>query len=185
MATNLEQQTTTTTWVIDPSHSLVEFAVRHMMFTTVKGRFGALTGTIVEDQADLSRSSVEVTIQAESIDTRDEKRDGHLKSADFLHIEQHAALTFRSTRVEPQGGDRLLVHGDLTVRGTTRPVTLDVTRTGTGVNPWGQTVAGFSAETKINRKDFGLTWNVGLETGGVLVGDEVKIAIEIEAVKQA
>lgn len=185
MATTLEQQTTTTTWTIDPAHSLVEFSVRHMMFTTVKGRFGTLEGTIVEDAADPARSAVAVTIQAASIDTRDEKRDAHLRSADFLHVDEHATLTFKSTSVEPRGADHVLVHGDLTIRGTTRPVTLDVTRTGTGTSPWGTTVAGFSAETRINRKDFGLTWNVGLEAGGVLVGDEVKITIEVEAVKQA
>jgi polyisoprenoid-binding protein YceI len=184
MATNIQQQTATT-WTIDPSHSLVEFGVRHMMFTTVKGRFGALEGTIVEDDADPSRSSVQVTIQAASIDTRDEKRDAHLRSADFLDAENFPTLTFKSTSVEAKGTDHVLVRGDLTIRGTTRPVTLDVTRNGAGANPWGQTVAGFSAETKINRKDFGLTWNVGLEAGGVLVGDEVKIAIEIEAARQA
>jgi polyisoprenoid-binding protein YceI len=184
MATNVEQQTATT-WVIDPSHSLVEFGVRHMMFTTVKGRFSAVEGTIVEDDANPGRSSVQATIQAASIDTRDEKRDAHLRSADFLDAEHFPTLTFTSTGVESKGPNHVLVHGDLTIRGTTRPVTLDVTRNGVGANPWGQTVAGFSAETRINRKDFGLTWNVGLEAGGVLVGDEVKIAIEIEAAKQA
>ncbi|HWE60456.1 MAG TPA: YceI family protein [Chloroflexota bacterium] len=182
MATNLEQQTTT--WVIDPAHSLVEFSVRHMMFTTVKGRFGKIEGTIVEDNADPSRSSVNVTIEAESIDTRDDRRDTHLRSADFLHIDEHSTITFKSTRVEPKGNEHFLVHGDLTIRGATRPVTLDVTRNGTGTNPFGMTVAGFTAETKINRKDFGLVWNMGLETGGVLVGDEVKILIEVQAAKQ-
>jgi polyisoprenoid-binding protein YceI len=184
MATNLEQQTTTT-WTIDPAHSLVEFSVKHMMFTTVKGRFGSIEGTIVEDNTDLSRSTVEVTIHTDSIDTRNEQRDTHLKSPDFLHMQDHPTITFKSSSVEPVGGDQFKVRGTLTIRAISRPVTLDVTRNGTGKTPFGTEVAGFTAETKINRKEWGLTWNVGLEAGGVLVGDEIKVQIEIEAVKQA
>jgi polyisoprenoid-binding protein YceI len=183
MATSLEQQTTTT-WAIDPSHTLVEFGVRHMMFTTVKGRFTAVEGTIVEHLPSHALSSVEVTIQAASIDTRDEKRDAHLRSADFLDADNYPTLTFKSTSVEPRDSEHFVVRGMLTIRGTSQPVTLSVTRNGSGKSPWGTVAAGFSAETKINRKDFGLTWNVGLEAGGVLVGDEVKIQLEVEAIQQ-
>ena len=173
-----------TTWVIDSSHSLAEFAVKHMMFTTVKGRFGTVKGTIIENRANPAQSSVEATIDAASIDTRDEKRDAHLRSADFFEVEKYPTITFKSTRVEPKGANEFLVHGNLTIKETTRPIVLPVTRTGEGRNPWGQVAAGFTAETKINRKEFGLHWNVALETGGVLVGDEIRIAIEVEAVQQ-
>jgi polyisoprenoid-binding protein YceI len=174
----------TTTWAIDPSHSLVEFGVKHMMFATVKGRFTGVRGTINLDEADLSRSSVRVEIDAASIDTRDERRDAHLRSGDFFDAETYPVLTFKSTRVEPAGPDRLKVTGDLTIRGVTRQVTLDATINGRGVTPWGNEVAGYSAETQINRKDYGLNWNAALESGGVLVGDTVKIALEVEAGKQ-
>jgi polyisoprenoid-binding protein YceI len=184
MSTPTPTTAAVTTWQIDPKHSLVEFSVRHMMITTVRGRFATVSGTIIEHTADLSLSSVEVEIDVASIDTREDQRDGHLRSPDFFHAEQHPTITFKSTRVIPGRGDHFQVEGDLTVRGTTRPVTLDVERGGTGTNPWGAQVAGFSAETKINRKDFGLNWNVALEAGGVLVGDQVKINLEIEAVKQ-
>jgi polyisoprenoid-binding protein YceI len=177
--------TTVTTWQIDPKHSLAEFSVKHMMITTVRGRFGELSGTIVEDSADPSRSSVQVEIDAASVDTHEAQRDGHLKSPDFFHVEQFPVITFQSTKVIPGHGDHFQLVGDLTIRGTTRSVTLDVERTGTGTTPYGTTVAGFSAETKINRKDFGMTFNMALEAGGVMVGDQVKISIEIEAVKQA
>ena len=174
-----------TAWQIDPAHTLVEFSVKHMMFTTVKGRFGGVSGTIVEDVTDPSRSSVDVEIDAATIDTREEKRDAHLKSPDFLHAEAHPLITFKSTRVEKAGDDRLRVTGDLTIAGSTRSVVLDTTVNGRGVTPFGTTAAGFSAETSINRKDFGLNWNVALEAGGVLVGDQIKISLEIEAVKQS
>jgi polyisoprenoid-binding protein YceI len=184
MATPTQTTTTATTWQIDPKHSLVEFAVKHMMITTVRGRFGQVSGTIVEDSADFGRSSVQVEIDAASIDTREEQRDGHLKSPDFLHVQDFPAITFKSTAVIPGRGDQFQVVGDLTIHGVTRPLTLEAERTGTGTNPWGAQVAGFSAETKISRKDFGLSWNVALEAGGVLVGDQVKISLEIQAVKQ-
>jgi polyisoprenoid-binding protein YceI len=175
----------TTIWQIDPAHTLVEFAVKHMMFATVKGRFGGVHGTIVDDAAGPSRSSVEVEIDAASIDTREEKRDAHLRSPDFLDVQNHPTITFKSSRVEHAGQDRLRVVGDLTIHGTTREVVLDTTINGRGTNPFGLEVAGFTAETTINRRDFGLTWNVALEAGGVLVGDTVKILLEIEAVKQS
>jgi polyisoprenoid-binding protein YceI len=184
MALASETQTTTTTWQIDPKHSLVEFSTKHMMVTTVKGRFSAVSGTITLDEADISRSSVEASIDTDSIDTREEQRDGHLRSPDFLHAEQHPAITFKSTRVTPRGDDRIDVTGDLTIRGVMREVTLDTTLNGQRTSPYGSQVSGFTAETKISRKDFGLTWNVALEAGGFMVGDNIKIVLEIEAVKQ-
>lgn len=174
----------TSRWAIDPTHSAVEFAVKHMMFSTVKGRFADISGTIAVDAADLSRSSVQVTIGAASVDTHDEKRDGHLRSAEFFDVEQFPTLTFASTRVEAVGDDRYRVTGDLTIHGVTREVTFDTTLNGEGVNPWGQAVRGYSAEVTINRKDFDLNWNVALEAGGVLVGENVKLSLDVEATKE-
>lgn len=173
-----------TAWQIDPAHTLVELSVRHMMFSTVKGRFGALKGTIWADPQDPAHSRVEVEIDAASIDTRDEKRDAHLRSPDFLDAESHPTVTFRSTRVQPLDGERFWMEGELTLRGTTRPVTLEGRFNGQGQNPWGQSVAGFSATGAIRRSDFGLTWNAPLEAGGVLVGDEVKFNLEVQAIRQ-
>ena len=178
-------QTGTSTWAIDPGHTLVEFSGRHMMVTTVKGRFKDVRGTLVIDEADPSRSSVEVEIGAASLDTGNEQRDTHLKSPDFLEVEQYPTITFKSTRVEPQGDERARVVGELTVRGVTREVTLDAELTGYGKNPWGKEVAGFEARTTLNRKDFGLTWNVALEAGGFLVSDILKVELHVQAVKQA
>lgn len=178
-----QTQTPATTWTFDPAHTLVEFSAKHMMFTTVKGRFTSVRGTIVDVADDPTRSSVEVEIDAASVTTGDPQRDGHLKSADFLDVANFPTLTFRSRRVEGTH-ERFRVIGDLTIRGTTHEVTLEAELQGTGVNPWGKTVAGFSASTEINRKDFGLTWNVALETGGVLVSDRVKLDIEVEALRQ-
>ena len=172
-------------WTIDAAHSLVEFAVKHMMFTTVRGRFKEVSGTIrCPDEADPGCASVEAEIAAASIDTGDEKRDGHLRGEDFLDAERFPTITFKSTRVERTGEDQLRVVGDLTIRGVTREVGLETTYNGRGTNPWGQQVAGFTAETRINRKDFGLTWNVALETGGLLVGDKLDVLIEVQAVMQ-
>jgi polyisoprenoid-binding protein YceI len=178
------QAGTLSTWQIDPMHSHVEFAVKHMMISTVKGRFAELIGTIQLDEADPTRSSVEVTIDAASIDTREAQRDGHLRSADFLDAEQYPSLTFQSRRVEQLGGDRLRVVGDLTIRGKTREVTLEVTAEGRAMDPWGNERVGFSARTSLNRQDFGLNWNQALEAGGILVGNEVRISLEVEAIKQ-
>jgi polyisoprenoid-binding protein YceI len=186
MAINQQTQTQTrTTWQIDPSHSNIEFGVKHMMFTTVKGRFAGVTGSVVLDEANPEQSYVEAEIDATSIDTRAEQRDTHLRSADFFDVEQFPTITFKSTKVEVEGNERGLVTGDLTIKGVTQPVTLEVELNGYGKNPWGMDVAGFTATTKINRKDFGLNWNVALETGGVLVGDQIKIELEIQAVKQS
>ena len=179
------QTHTQTIWQIDPIHSLVEFGVKHMMFATVKGRFGGVAGQIVTEGDDPTRGRVEVEIDAASIDTRDERRDTHLRADDFLAQETHPTITFRSTRVEPVGGDRFRVLGDLTIRGVTKEVVLDATFNGRGTNPWGQEVAGYSATTEINRKDYGLQWNAALEGGGFLVGDNVRVTLEVEATKQA
>lgn len=177
----MTETATTTVWTIDSTHSTVEFSAKHMVFATAKGRFSDVTGTITLDNEQVANSSVEVEIGAASVDTRDAKRDEHLRSADFFDVEQFPALTFRSTKVEPAGGSDLKVTGDLTILGVTKEVVLDTEFNGQGTNPWGQGVISYSAHTKINRKDFGLNWNAALESGGVLVSEEVKIAIEIEA----
>ncbi len=174
------------TWNIDPTHSLVEFSAKHMMITTVKGRFGDVKGTLAIDEANPDRSSVEVEIAAASIDTRTEQRDAHLRSADFLDVETHPSIIFRSRRVEGAAnrpGDEFRVVGDLTIRGTTREVTLDASYDGRGRDPWGGERVSFSARTKVDRRDFGLTWNQALEAGGILVGNDIKIEIEVQAVR--
>ncbi len=182
---------TRTDWNIDPSHSLVEFSAKHMMITTVKGRFGRISGTIAIDEGHADRSSVSVEIDAATVDTHEPQRDAHLRSADFLDAERFPAITFRSTRLEgaerayANPGARFRVIGDLTIRDTTREVGLDVTFAGRGRDPWGGERAGFSAETTIDRREFGLTWNQALELGGVLVGNDVRILLEVEAVKRA
>jgi polyisoprenoid-binding protein YceI len=171
------------TWQIDPAHTEVEFAVKHMMISTVKGRFADVSGTITLDETDLAGSSVEVEIDVASIDTRQADRDAHLRSADFFDVENHPKLTFRSRRVEAEGQGRFRVVGDLTIRGVTREVVLEATDEGRGTDPWGNAKAGFSARTSIDRQDYGLTWNAALETGGILVGNEVKITLEVQAAK--
>lgn len=172
-----------TTWSIDAAHSLVEFSVRHMMFTTVKGRFPTLSGTIVEDAVDPRQSTVAVQIDVNAITTGDAQRDGHLLSPDFFDAAQYPSITFTSRRIEGSRKTFRLI-GDLTIRDVTREVALDVTYNGAGTNPYGKQVAGFTAETTLTRKDFGLNWNVALEAGGVLLGDQVKVAIELQIVKQ-
>jgi polyisoprenoid-binding protein YceI len=172
-----------TRWQIDPAHTDTGFAVRHMMISTVKGRFADVSGTITLDEADLSGSSVEVEIGVASIDTRQEERDAHLRSADFFDAENHPKITFRSRRVEATGGGDFRVIGDLTIRGVTREVVLEATDEGRATDPWGNEKAGFSARTAIDRQDFGLTWNAALETGGILVGNEIKISLEVQAAK--
>lgn len=171
-------------WVIDNSHSHVQFSARHMMISKVRGRFHNFSGTVNFDEATPANSSVNVQIEAASIDTRDEKRDGHLTSPDFLDAGNHPYLTFVSKRVEVVDDTHGKIYGDLTIRGVSHEVALDVEYSGQAKAPWGTTSAGFSASTKINRKDWGLNWNAPLETGGVLVGEEVTIEIEIEIVKQ-
>jgi len=172
-----------TTWKIDPAHSLIEFAVRHLMITTVKGRFGGVDGTVLLDESDPSKVDVDVTIHATSIDTREPQRDAHLRSADFFDVEQYPHITFTSTRQITRKGNAFELAGDLTIHGVTRPVVLDVTEEGHGKDPWGGERRGFSATTKIKRSDFGLTWNQALEAGGVLVGDDIKISLDLELLK--
>lgn len=170
-----------TTWHIDPAHSQVEFGVRHMMISTVKGFFTGVEGAIHLDEEDLSAAGVEVTIDASSVDTRNEDRDNHLRSGDFLNVETHPSITFRSRSVKGTL-DSFQVTGDLTIRGETREVEFQAEKQGGGTDPWGNQRLGFRGETKISREDFGLTWNQALETGGVLVGDEVRIVLEIQAI---
>jgi polyisoprenoid-binding protein YceI len=171
------------TWTIDPAHSVVELAVKHMMFSTVKGRFANLAGSIALDEANLANSSVSAQIEAASIATGESNRDGHLRSADFLDVESFPSITFESTAVVPRG-NAFVVVGNLTLRGVTQEVTLEAELAGKGTDPWGGQRVGFSATTAISRKEFGLTWNQGLEAGGVLVGDQVKVSLEIQATLQ-
>ena len=179
-------QTPATTWVIDPKHTLVEFAAKYMTFTTVKGRFSGVSGTIHADERDDDprQSSVEVEIDAASLDTREAQRDAHLRSADFLDVERYPSITFTSTRVEPIDRERFRVYGELTIRGRTGEVALEARRHGRARTPQGTEVAGFSAATAINRQDWGLTWNVALEAGGWLVSDTLDILLEVQAIKQ-
>jgi polyisoprenoid-binding protein YceI len=173
----------TTTWKIDPSHTHAEFAVRHLMISTVKGRFAEVQGTVHIDESNPAASQVDVTIGVSSIDTREPQRDAHLRSADFFDADNFPQITFRSTRVDGRG-DSFKLAGDLTIRGTTREIVLDVTTEGRGKDPWGGERAGFSASTRIKRSEFGLTWNQLLEAGGVAVSDDVKISIDVELVRQ-
>ena len=175
---------TTTTWNIDPVHSVAEFKVKHMMISNVKGQFAQVSGVLVLDEKDLTHSRVEASIDGASINTRDSQRDTHLKSADFLHVEKFPTLSFKSARINHAADADLAVTGDLTIRGVTRPVTFTVEGpTPPAKDPWGNARLGLSASTKINRKDFGLTWNTALETGGILVGDEVTITLDVQFVK--
>ena len=170
-------------WNIDTSHSEILFSVRHMMISNVRGQFTKFSGNINLDEANPANSSVDVTIDVASINTRDEKRDGHLTSPDFFDAATYPTITFKSTNVEKTGDNTGKIHGDLTIKGVTKAVALDTTFVGKAKSPWGTTSAGFNASTKINRTDFGLTWNVALETGGILVGEEITITIELEAVE--
>jgi polyisoprenoid-binding protein YceI len=175
----------TTTWTIDASHSEVGFSVKHLMISTVRGRFAAVTGTIAFADDDFTDASADVRIDAASIDTREAKRDEHLRSADFFDVGNFPALTFKSRAVRGAAGPAFQLEGDLTIKDTTREVVLDVVFEGTQTDPWGQQKSGFSATTTISRSAFGLTWNAALETGGVLVGDDVKITLDIQLLKTA
>jgi len=178
------QVSTKTTWGIDPSHSVAEFKVKHMMISNVKGQFAKISGTLILDEADHTNSKVEALIDATSIETRDAQRDGHLKSEDFFHVEKFPTLLFQSTRTTKNADGEIFVEGDLTIRGVTRKVVFAVDGpTPAAKDPWGNTRIGLSATTKINRKDFGLTWNAALEAGGILVGEEVAITLDIQFVK--
>jgi polyisoprenoid-binding protein YceI len=170
---------------LDSAHSSVGFAVRHMMFAKVPGRFGAFRGTIALDPEQLDRSSVEVEIDAASIDTGTADRDNHLRSADFFDVEQFPKLTFKSTRIEHQGGDRYAVHGALTIRGVERDITLAAEYGGLAKDPWGNERALFTASGSVDRREYGLKWNQALEAGGVLVGERVELELEVQAVNAA
>jgi polyisoprenoid-binding protein YceI len=171
-----------TTYSIDNTHSDVTFSVRHMVFAKVRGHFTKWTSELAFDPADPSRSSLSVTIETGSIDTREAQRDGHLKSPDFLDAEKYPTIVYKSRKVERKGDKKYAVLGDLTIHGVTKPVTLDVEELGGGKDPWGNQRLAFAAKTKIDRGDFGLKWNQVLETGGVLVGEHIEIEADVEVV---
>lgn len=170
-------------WNVDAAHSSLEFVVKHMMISKAKGVFNEFDAVIEADPDNLEDATIEFTIDVNSVDTRKKDRDDHLRSADFFDIENHPKMVFVATDIKKKSDSTYDVTGDFTIRGTKKPVTFDVEYEGSGKDPWGNEVAGFSGSTKISRKEFGLTWNAALETGGVMVGDEVKINIEIEAIK--
>lgn len=172
-------------WQLDKAHSSINFSVRHMMISTVRGRFEDFDGTFEINEADPTRSKIAIVIEAGSINTKEAQRDGHLKSPDFFDVENYPTITFKSKRIVKVGRENLHLVGDLTIKGVTKEVALDVEYAGQAKSPWGTVNAGFTAKTKINRKDWGLTWNVALETGGVLVGDDITISVELEIIKQA
>ncbi len=172
-------------WNLDTVHSSIEFSVRHMVIASVKGRFATFTVDANVDETNLANSSATVRIDAASIDTRDSQRDTHLRSADFLDAETHPQIVFASKKIESRGGSDYRIVGDLTIRGVTKPVTLDGEVSGPVKDPWGGTRVGLSAQGKINRKEFGLNWNAALEAGGFLVGDDVKLSVDLELVKAA
>jgi polyisoprenoid-binding protein YceI len=171
------------TWNYDPVHSDIGFSVRHLMISKVRGHFKKWSGTLAVDESNLPASKVSVEIDAASLDTNEEQRDNHLRSADFLDVANYPAIQFESTGVQKTGDSELKVTGNLTIRGVTKPVVLDVEYLGRTKDPWGGERAGFTAQTAIDRKDYGLTWNMALEAGGIMVGDKVEINLEIEAVK--
>lgn len=184
MATQAVPQTATTIWNIDPVHSAAEFKVKHMMISNVKGQFTRINGVLALDETDLTHSRVEASIEAASITTRDAQRDAHLKSADFFDVEAFPTLSFKSTRISRVGDGELAMTGDLTIHGITRNVVFTVEGpTSQAKDPWGNTRVGLSATAKVNRKDFGLNWNATLETGGILVGEEVTISLDVQFVK--
>jgi polyisoprenoid-binding protein YceI len=172
-------------WVVDTAHSSLDFSVRHMMVSKVKGTFHQFEASIEADPENLTTANIEFTIDVASIDTRNEDRDKHLLSADFFDVENHPKITFKSTKIVKKSDGEYEVTGDLTMHGVTRPETFLVTYEGQGKDPWGNVKVGFSGHGTINRQEYGLKWNAALETGGVLVGDQVQVTIEIEASKQA
>jgi polyisoprenoid-binding protein YceI len=185
-ASTLPANAATTTWQIDAKHSDAQFGVTHLMISKVRGEFHGVTGTVVLDDKDITKSSVDVTIDATTVDTREPDRDKHLKSADFFYVEKFPAMKFKSTKVERVGSDGLKVTGDLTIRGVTKEVVLDVTSPKPPIkDPWGQPRSAVLATTKINRQDFAVSWNKNLDSGGVVVGDQVDITIDVEMVVPA
>ena len=174
----------TGTWVIDPTHTNIGFSVRHAMVSKVRGHFNDYTGSFTIDGANLANSIAELTIQSASIETKTPDRDAHLKSPDFLDVENFPTLTFVSTSVAPKGDDEVVVTGDLTIHGVTKSVDVTYTFLGLSTDPYGNNKIGFEGSAKISRKDFGLTWNAALETGGVMIGDDIKLNLDVEANKQ-
>jgi polyisoprenoid-binding protein YceI len=184
--TAASQSTKPTQWQIDPAHSAAHFSVRHLMISNVRGEFTKLSGSALLNPADLTKSTVDITIEAASINTREPQRDEHLRSADFFDVAKYSTLTFRSKRIEALGAENFKLTGELTIHGVTKEVTFDVEGPTAAVkDPWGNIRAGIAASAKINRKDFGLVWNALTEAGGVVVGEEVKITIEAELIQQA
>lgn len=174
---------TKTKWAVDPAHSSVDFSIRHMMIANVKGSFHTFDAAIDADPADLTTATISFTVELASVDTRNTDRDNHLRSADFFNVEVNPTLTFTATSIEATDEGEYAVTGELSLNGTTKQETFNVVFEGEGKDPWGNQKVGFSAEGKIKRSDYGLTWNAALETGGVLVGDQVKISLEIQATK--
>ena len=184
MTTNPSAPGTVITWKLDPAHSAAEFKVKHMMISNVKGSFSGLSGALSLDETDYTHSNVEVSIPVDTLSTGDAQRDGHVKSAEFLDAGTFPAITFKSSNIDSTGGANYSVTGDLTIHGVTKPVTLAVEDVSEpSKDPWGNHRIGLSASVKINRKDFGLSWNAALETGGVLVGEEVSISLEVQFIK--
>ncbi|TDX00892.1 YceI family protein [Dinghuibacter silviterrae] len=180
-----QEVSTKTAWSIDPMHSQIGFKVKHLMFTNVRGSFGEYVARISTWETDFATAEIDLTISAASIDTNDEKRDGHLKSPDFFDVANFGELTFKSHKIEQKGTPHdFVLHGDLTIKGTTLPVTLNAEFSGVLRDPWGNEKAAFILQGKINRKDFGLGWNAALETGGVLIGEEVTLDIEVQLAKE-
>lgn len=175
----------TGTWTLDPAHTRIGFVARHAMVTKVRGAFNEFEGTAVVDAEDATKSTVTVTIKAASIDTRNEQRDGHLRSNDFLAMEEYPEITFVSTGVRQTGATSLELTGDLTIKGVTNPVTIPFEFEGAATDPFGNQRAGFEGSVTINRKDYGITWNAALETGGVLVSDKIVLEFEVSAIKNA
>jgi len=185
MSTAVQPEPSVTTWQIDPVHSTAQFKVKHLMISNVKGEFTSIKGTLQLDSSDVTKSSLEVAIDANSINTREPQRDTHLKSADFIDVEKFPNITFTSSSVTKKASGEFVVEGGLSIHGVTRKVTLNVEApSAPQKDPWGGTRIGIEASTKINRKDFGLNWNAALEAGGFMVGDEVSITLDVEFVKQ-
>ena len=184
-ATAITDTPSTTEWTIDAAHSEVGFSVKHLMISTVRGRFASVRGSLHLDEADVTRSAVTVEIDTASVDTRQDQRDAHLRSPDFFDADAFPTIAFVSRDVVAVDGGQLRITGPLTIRGISRDVTFDATDDGRGTDPWGNTKAAFSARTTIDRRDFGLTWNQALETGGVLVANEIVVTLDIQLVRAA
>ncbi|MCM3167343.1 YceI family protein [Peribacillus frigoritolerans] len=176
---------TNTKWIVDPTHSAIEFSVKHMMIAKVKGSFNKFEASILANPSDLTTAEIDFTVDVASIDTRNADRDNHLRSADFFDVEKNPTLTFKSTKIVKTDADEYDVTGNVTLNGVTQEETFNITFEGQGKDPWGNEKAGFSGKGKVKRSDYGLTYNAALETGGVLIGDQITLTIEIEAAKEA